>query len=1528
MNDRIGTTLRGYHIRGRISTGGFSVVYRAFQPGVEREVAIKVIHPMLANEPNFIRRFETEAQLIERLEHPFIVPIFDFWRDPDGAYLVMRWFPDNLRNLLNRRGKLEPELALRVVDQVASALAFAHRQQVVHLDIKPDNILLDADGNAFLSDFGIARMSDESLLSDREDDDETVGSPAYMSPEQLIGGAITPATDIYQFGVTIYEMLRGAHPYPRSEASTLILNQLRDPLPPLPNATAKANPILARATLKDPTTRYESALTLATELRRALLGDLSPAMILGDLPADATISLNPYKGLRAFEEADSDDFFGREALTETLMARLMDTDAAFSNFLAVVGPSGSGKSSVVRAGLIPALRRNDQTRDWFIVDLLPGTHPLDGLAAALLSVARAPIPDLAAQLTRDPGALVDMVNVLLPLLVESGGDGDLLLFIDQFEEVYTLVEDAAERAQFLALLEAAVRAPGSRLHLVIALRADFYDRPLSDPRFGTLMQARTQVVLPLNSSEIETAIVRPATRVGLNVERELVTAMVADVREEPGALPLLQYALTELYERRADSLTLARTDGTPGTNGDQPHPATENTPRRVERRLTLATYRAMGGLMGAVARRAEEVYADLPPDAQTVARQIMLRLVTLGEGVEDTRRRVKRAELAALSSLLSGRSADETIGLIVERFGRARLLTFDHDADTREPTVEIAHEALIRAWTRLRDWLNVGRGEVRLQRALASLAAEWEQNGRDAGFLLLGARLTQFDEWANAKKPNPFIALTASESAFLTASIGARVGRDEAEGVRRSRELELARGAADAERRRAEQLRAFVRAMTLVGAALLFVTGLAAFFALQSIGNAAESDRRAKIAQAIALAAQADVELRGMHPERAALLALTALDDYPYTLQAERALTNAVLSNRLVRVWDGMAAVNAVAFSQDGRRAAAATSNGQVAIWAVDTGALVTQIESPTDTLVDDNGLTAIEFHPNDAIVLTAAQDGGVRLWDVETGVLLWEGLHRGIVAGATFSADGGRILSVSTDGNLRIWAVSITHSDGLEVSVSLMLDVNDERLRNASAIAASPTGGQLATTADDAIHLWDMTTGDQRLTLRRIGGEINSVAFSPDGRLMVSANADNTLTIWRIGSLDPNSQLTLTGHTAPPTRAAYSVDGTRIVSTGSDNTVRVWDAITGALLYTLAGHDGAVSGAVFNADGSAILSGSADGTARLWSASTALEGRAFAGHTQLVNAVAFSPDGTRAATGGYDRIVRVWDVQTGVELLTLRQGDWINAVVYSPDGARIISGGRDGIVYVWDAGTGAQVMVYEQHTGIIDAIAISPDGRWIASGGSDRVVRVWDAMTGATRLVFSAHTAGVNGLAFSPDGNEIVSAAFDSTARLWDAATGAIRLTLSGHDGGVTSVDFSATGNLIVTGGADHSVRVWDAATGAAVTSFLGHTDLVYAVKFSPNGRRILSASEDTALRVWDVPSHQPVIAYGTVAQPIRDATFNPTGTAILVGYRDGSVRLWRTWQDAATLAADARTCCVYRALTAAEQQLFGLGG
>ena len=456
--------LRGYELRERIGAGSFGVIYRAHQPAVGREVAIKVIRPEYVDDPRFIRRFEAEAQLVARLEHPFIVPLYDYWRDPEGAYLVMRWFRAGSLEAALERGPFKPETALRLIDQIAAALAAAHRQGVIHRDLKPANVLLDDEGNGYLSDFGIA--VDLEGLVESEDGSGLMGTPGYSSPEQIRGEPAGQAGDIYALGVILYELLIAEPPFRTSSPAEQLTKHLSERLPSViearPDLPDELDSVIQKATEKDPTKRYRDALELARAMRGALSDETAQI--------GAVVARNPYKGLRPFQEADAKDFYGRNALVERLVSRIKQTEG----FLALVGPSGSGKSSVVRAGLIPALRQGalPGSRDWFYVKMFPGSNPLEELEAALLKIAVNPPASLMDLLQEDRQGLKRAVKRVLP-----GETSELVLVIDQFEEVFNLVEDERRRARFLDSLLAAIEDTRGRLHIVITLRADFYDRP-------------------------------------------------------------------------------------------------------------------------------------------------------------------------------------------------------------------------------------------------------------------------------------------------------------------------------------------------------------------------------------------------------------------------------------------------------------------------------------------------------------------------------------------------------------------------------------------------------------------------------------------------------------------------------------------------------------------------------------------------------------------------------------------------------------------------------------------------------------------------------------------------------------------------------------------------------------------------------------------------------------------------------------------------------------------------------------------
>ncbi|MDQ3874040.1 MAG: protein kinase, partial [Actinomycetota bacterium] len=695
-----GRSVRGYELREQVGAGDFGVVYRAYQPSVGREVAIKVIRPELVNQAAFIRRFEAEAQLVAQLEHPHVVSLYDYWRDPEGAYLVMRWLRGGSLRQALERGPWKVEAASRLLAQVGSALAYAHRQGVVHRDLKPANVLLDEEGHAYLSDFGIA-----ARLSDPDDPRRLVsGSPAYLPPEEVAGEAHTPRSDLYGLGLLTFELLTGEPP------------PMDGPLPPLsahrPELPAPLDDLIARATALDPDERYDSVDEFLAAFGRATGAD-TPSLADTYTPAE-----NPYKGLRAFGEGDAEHFFGRDALVAQLAAAVGE-----HRLVAVVGPSGIGKSSAVKAGLVPALRGGalPGSERWLVADLFPGAYPFEDLAAALLRVAVERPDDLVEELARDELGVRRTVKRILP------AGSELLLIVDQFEELFTLTTDEELRRRFLDGLTALAADPRAPVRLVVTLRADFLDHPLRYPEFGELLGAGLVTVPAPSEDELAEAIERPAATVGVRFEPGLVSQIVADVHDQPGALPLLQYALTELFAARTSDV------------------------------LTLEGYRATGGVVGALGRRAEELYARLDAPAKRACRQVFLRLVAVDPAGQDTRRRVRSRELRGLE--LEAGALDAILG----RYGEHRLLSFDREPLTRTPTVEVAHEAILDQWERLRSWIDERREDLLFHRRLAEAMAEWEDAGRDPEYLPREGRLVQFEAWAGATD----LALTAGEREFL-----------------------------------------------------------------------------------------------------------------------------------------------------------------------------------------------------------------------------------------------------------------------------------------------------------------------------------------------------------------------------------------------------------------------------------------------------------------------------------------------------------------------------------------------------------------------------------------------------------------------------------------------------------------------------------------------------------------------------------------------------------------------------------------
>ncbi|MEN8234770.1 MAG: BTAD domain-containing putative transcriptional regulator [Actinomycetota bacterium] len=775
--------IRGFEFRRRIGGSPWAETYVAYQRSLEREVAVRVINPRYSRDSEFMARFQAEISQMIRVEHPNIVPFYDTWRDTDGAYIVRRYFPRGSLEDAVEEGSWRSEDTPQLVAQIGSALEAVHRRGFVHRDVKPSDIMLDEESNAYITDFALTMStfgSEEAFLAHVR----AQGSP--LTDEELVAKP-TPQIDIRGLAAVARGLL---------EASGM---------------SPEVGVVLDRAQVLDTSERFATMAEFVEAFLEAT-GDADNAA--------AAISHNPYKGLRAFDEADRADFFGREELVSSLLPRFTTPDPGC---LVLVGASGIGKSSILNAGLIPALREGASpgSERWRVVKMHPGVHPYGELAGALRQTSVDADPQVLGHLTWGDVEIGEAITSAL-----DDPAAEILLVIDQFEELFTLVRDETVREAFIESLVDAVEDPDVHLRLVIALRADFYDRPLRYPKLAALLTGCMVTVVPMTPDELEEAIVEPALRVGAELDPGLARRIVNDVQHQPGSLPLVQYALTDLFEHR---------DGN---------------------RMTAVAYEELGGVGGPLVGRPEATYHALDADAQAAARQVFLHLVAEADDGTFARRRVQRRELTSMVGF--EHSARE----VVDSFGEARLLTFDRHPVTRSPTVEIAHDALLREWQRLRSWLEEHRSDVQLHQRLAGATSDWIGANRGPQYLLVGGALDRLEGWSK----DTDLALSDAERSLLDASAEARDLEQREESAR----IEHERAVEERSRRR-------LRMLIAVWALAALVAVLAVFAFAQWRRSESLAQRTEAVALADHLAAVAIVERDG-DPQLGLLLALRAVE--------------------------------------------------------------------------------------------------------------------------------------------------------------------------------------------------------------------------------------------------------------------------------------------------------------------------------------------------------------------------------------------------------------------------------------------------------------------------------------------------------------------------------------------------------------------------------------------------------------------------------------------------------------------------
>ncbi|MFG1899871.1 nSTAND1 domain-containing NTPase [Micromonospora carbonacea] len=1059
----------------------------------------------------------------------------------------------------------------------------------------------------------------------------------------------------------------------------------------------------------------------------------------------------PYLGLAAYGPDDADLFCGRDRLVADLTDRL-----ARHRFVAVVGPSGSGKSSLLRAGLLPAWCANEDLRT---VVITPGAHPVRELADNPVA----------------PGA-------------------DSLLIVDQFEEVFSLCADESERETFIRALLAVAGEVGGRTWVVIGLRADFYAHCARVPELVVALQDAQLLVGPMTPEELSVAVTEPAARAGLMVEKTLVATIIAEAASRPAVLPFVSHALWETWRRRRGA------------------------------GLFLAGYEAAGGLDGALAQSADRVFGELDEEHRWAVRRILLRLTALGDGTEDTRRRVPRAELGD----------DAVTAHVLERLAAARLVTIG------EETVEIAHEALIRGWPTLRDWLAADRESLRAHRRLTGAATDWATHGEDDAFLYWGSLLAG---WADRDTES----LNGTERDFLAASL-ARQNRDHA--------------------RRRRRLRVTIGSLVT---GLVTVSLLAVLAGVQTVTANAQRD----LAVASSLAAQSRAVLT-TQPDLANLLALAGLG-HSVTAQtvasAQAALSAPMHVARPLIGHSG--AVTAVGYSPDGGTVATGGDDGTVRLWTA----------GPTAALTQGSAVTAIAFTRDGRLLATGGVDGAVRLWDATTHQPLGTLTGRAAVNAVAFHPDGTAIATGHADGAVRLWDT--------RTSLSRPVPVGHDGPVN--AVTFDRTGLILATGGDDnTARLWNTATGRTTI-LSGHTGEVFAVALSPDGTTLVTGSADGTARIW--DATTHESRASLVGHTRVVRAVAFGADGRTVVTGSWDGTARIWDTTTHQPLATLTGHTDEVLAVGTSPDGTTVVTGSRDGTARRWDTRTSRSVATLGGHTGYVDAVAFSPDGRTVATGSRDGTVRLWDTARHGQLAVLdARAGFVFTVAFSPDGTTLATGHKDGRIRLWDTSTRHQKATLTGHTDGVASVAFSPDGQLLASASTDGTARLWDLATRRASAVLTGHTGWVDAVDFSPDGSTASTASTDGTVRLWDSDAGSTIVTLAPRTGHLNAVAFSPDGRTLAIAPADGTIQLWDIAARRVASVLTGHTAEVNAVAFSPDGQTIATSSRDGTTRLWDRDRGRTIVGLTGHVGWVTAVAFSPDGRTLATTSWDHTARLTPT--------------------------------
>lgn len=1447
------TMVDHFRILHLIGRGGMGEVYLARDTKLGRKVAIKVIHAPAIGKQQDINRFLFEARATARCNHQHIVTIYHVGEYQGLLYLALEY----LDGQTLRKRMLEERLSiyecLRIGHAIASALSAAHNNYILHRDLKPENIILPKDGRLRVLDFGLAKClstNDESPLPALAQHHDAPfisfdvyqskgkgirGTPAYMAPEQWNDGEVSPATDVWALGMMLYEILSDGLPFPLTPLA-LLKERVTSPEPvplldEIPGEFPEVVDWIHRCLQKTPQQR-PSAAEVAQGLARLL------DQHRGSLSSEE----NPFRGLMPFTEKQSGLFFGREDEIAASLARLRE-----QVILPIVGPSGSGKSSLVQAGIIPRLK---EQKRWIVLEVRPGRQPLHQLLTRLsigeshrTDSGTSSFTELAAKLAssmdwihvfiqqqgmtvtaQDLNAYAELLSqwpYLLNLLLHQIAErtkSHILLFIDQLEEIFTLTEkndleirqseQPETRKAFLKAISTAADDPQKNVRVVFTLREDFLGHLAQEleewEEIGQLMLVGTPSVKVL-----EKVITQPLQALGYTFDDPaLVSEMVESLQNEPTSLPMLEFTASLLWEKRD-----------------------------VKRRcLCRSVYEEMNGVAGALAKHADSVLEKFTPPQLRVAHHLLLRLVT-----PDKTRKVLSRDMA-----LDGLGPEAP--WILEQFTLARLISlhkvYRHERIDIE--CELSHESLIQTWQQLARWIDESRAELRLLTEVNQAAELWDKRGHRMveawhGDLLYEARhLLHSSSTPLPEKTRHFLET----------------------GLKRERQL----------------LR---RKRIIWGASILVLVGvtLASLIVAWIIAEQRQKER-IQWAETQLEGARAAVSREHWIEARAKLRGSLEVQDSV----ALRTLWWQISQSPIM--WQGKlgSCSLGVSFSPDNHRLAIANADHNI---------YVMDLHSFSIRLLrgHEDQVLVVTFSPDGKYLASADYGGNIRLWNLTSGQTI------ATITGYNKSADLSSNIKFSPD-NKYIAYGQADHSIGLR-NISNSSSGQQKRMvlrghvAQINIVTFSPDGHYLASGGKDGtIHIWDLRMGKLAQTLPSQQEGIIELSYNEQGTQLFSVGNDNTFRTWdiRSGTELKNKQLPL----IQSTQAAINPKIHRVAYNSRDQHIRILDVNSRAEIRNFAGKAVGLHGLSFSDDGKFLAATYYDNQVILWDTATRSEINPLTRHEGPIITLDLSPDGTTVVTGGMDHALRLWNTQTGrLRKVLLGHTNVIVSLSFSPDNQLIASSGRDQTIRFWDPQSGSTLKVIADLPGTNWVMTFNPDGQILATQGKNEFsISLRETKSKKIKTTMTGHTARVLAVHFSADGQRMVSSSNDQTIRLWEVATGRCLKTFTGHSDYVKGVKFTPDEKHLVSGSLDQTIRYWDLATGThrILTSSLGR---IYNIDLSPDGQWIGAASSDETAHLINLTNRQQITLRGHTGE-VNAIRFSKDNQQVFTVSDDGTVRSW----------------------------------